>query len=223
MAKIIFDIETIGQNFEHLDEISRECLLKYAQTEEEKQETKESLGFYPLTGEIVAIGMLNPDTEKGVVYFQAPGVSWDKSKEYNIDFIPGSEKEILENFWRAIKNYEQIITFNGRSFDCPYIMIRSAVHKIKPTKNLMPYRYDPKEHVDLFDLLSFYGAVRRRFNLHMWCKTFGIDSPKEKGITGYEVKDFFKQGKFLEIAHYCLGDLKATRELFFYWQDYIRI
>ncbi|MCX5657493.1 MAG: hypothetical protein NTZ48_04630 [Candidatus Omnitrophica bacterium] len=102
-------------------------------------------------------------------------------------------------------------------------MIRSAIRKIKPTINLMPYRFDPKEHVDLFDVLSFYGSVRKKFNLHMWCKAFGIKSPKESGVTGYEVGDMFREGKFMEIARYCLGDLQATRELLSYWERFIKI
>jgi hypothetical protein len=56
----------------------------------------------------------------------------------------------------------------------------------------------------------------------MWCRTFGIKSPKEEGITGYEVKDLFGQGKFLDIARYCIGDLRATMELFQYWEKYMR-
>lgn len=223
MARVIFDIETIGEDFEKLDSTSQEFMLKYSETEEEKEFVRQSLGFYPLTGEIVAIGMLNPDTEKGVVYFQAPGENLEKIVENNVEFIPGTEKDILIQFWRTIKHYEQFITFNGRGFDCPYIMIRSAIHKIKPTRNLMPYRYDPKEHIDLLDLLTFYGAVRKKFSLHMWCRAFGIKSPKEEGITGYTVKDFFRKKKYFEIARYCLGDLYATKELYSYWEKYIKI
>lgn len=223
MAKVIFDIETAGQDFEQLDESSKEYLLKYADSEEEKQTVKESLSFYPLTGQIVTIGMLNPDTDKGIVYFQDPQGKMPKFKEDDFEFIPGTEEEILKNFWNTIKSYEQFITFNGRSFDCPFIMIRSAILKLKPTKDLMPYRYDSKIHIDLLDLLTFHGAVRRRFNLHMWCKAFGIKSPKEEGITGYDVKALFQDGRYIDIARYCLGDLKATKELYFYWERYIKI
>jgi predicted PolB exonuclease-like 3'-5' exonuclease len=223
MARVIFDIETVGEDLKDLDEISQEYMLRYSETEEEKDRVEKSLSFYPLTGEIVAIGMLNPDTEKGVIFFQAPGEKLEKIIENNIEFIPGTEEEILKQFWQTIKKYDQFITFNGRGFDCPYIIIRSAIHRIKPTRNLMPYRYDPKEHIDLLDLLTFYGAVKKKFSLHMWCKAFGIKSPKEEGVTGDTVKELFKEGKFLEIARYCLGDLQATKELYFYWEKYIKV
>jgi DNA polymerase elongation subunit (family B) len=234
--KIIIDIETIGRDFESFDEMSKEYLLKYAETEEEIKAAKEGLGFSPLTGEIVAIGMLNPDTNKGAVYYQSPEILRsdlpvrqsgrtelkEPLKEDGIEFVPDTEAGILRGFWEAVKHYDRIITFNGRGFDAPFIMIRSAVLKIKPTKDLMPNRYSATLHVDLLDQLTFYGSVRRKFSLHMWCRAFGIKSPKEEGITGYEVNDLFKEGKYLEIARYCLGDLYATKELFEYWDKFVR-
>lgn len=221
--RMVIDIETIGKEFDSLDEVSKEYLLRYAETEEEIKTAKESLGFSPLTGEIVAIGMLDVDTEKGAIYFQSPEVIQEPIKEDNLDLIPDTEAGILRRFWDVIKDYDQIITFNGRGFDAPFIILRSAILRIKPTKDLMPNRYSSTSHIDLLDQLTFYGSVRRRFNLHMWCKAFGIKSPKEEGITGYEVSQLFKEKRYLEIARYCMGDLYATKSLFQYWEQYVRL
>lgn len=221
MSRIIFDIETVGKDFDSFDKVTQEYLLRWAETEEEIKEAKENLSFYPLTGEIVCIGMLNPDSGKGSVYFQSPGDTVLPFEEDGIRFQTGNEREILELFWRTIKAYDQFVTFNGRGFDCPFIIIRSAVHKIRPTRDLMPNRYNGA-HIDLLDQLTFHGATRRRFSLDMWCKTFGIKSPKQSGITGYDVKDLFNSKRYVDIARYCLGDLIATKELLEYWERYIR-
>ncbi|MBS1232863.1 MAG: polymerase [Nitrospirae bacterium] len=221
MSRIILDIETAGKDFESLDLPTQEYLLRYAETADEKEEIKDRLSFYPLTAEIVTIGLLEPEAKKGFVFFQTTGDPLLPFEEDEIRFESGSEKEIIRKFWNIIKQYKQLITFNGRGFDCPFILIRSAVNKIKPTKDLMPNRYGDA-HIDLLDQLSFFGASRRRFNLDMWCRTFGIKSPKEEGITGYEVKDLFKAGRCLDIARYCVGDLRATAELLHYWENYIR-
>ncbi len=221
MSRIIFDIETVGRDFESLDNAIQEYLLRYAETEDEKEEIKDRLSFYPLTAEVVTIGLLNPDTQMGFIFFQTTGEPLLPFEEDNIRYETGTEKEILEKFWNVIKDYKQFITFNGRGFDCPFILIRSAIHRIKPKKDLMPSRYNDM-HVDLLDQLTFYGATRRRFSLDMWCRAFGIKSPKESGITGYEVKDLFKTGRYIDIAKYCVGDLRATRELLSYWENYIR-
>ena len=219
--KIVIDIETIGFDFESMDETSQEYILKYAETEDKIKAAKEGLGLSPLTGEIVAIGMLNPDSNKGVVYYQSPGVEQEKIEEDGIAYTADTEAGILRRFWETVKYYDRIITFNGRGFDAPFLLLRSAIHKIKPSKDLMPNRYT-LSHCDLIDVLTFYGAVRRKFSLHMWCKAFGIKSPKEEGVTGHEVADLFSKKEYLTIARYCVGDLYATKELFEYWDKYVR-
>jgi DNA polymerase elongation subunit (family B) len=219
--KIVIDVETVGKDFDSFDDMSKDYLLKYAETEDQIREAKESLAFSPLTGEIVAIGMLNPDTMKGAVFYQAPGLSPEPFEEKDIQYVPDTEGGVLKKFWEAIKHYDSIITFNGRGFDAPFIMMRSAILKIKPTKELMPNRYN-LAHIDLLDQLTFFGAVRRKFSLHMWCKAFGIKSPKEEGITGLEVKNLFQKGKYIQIAQYCVGDLYATKALYEYWDAFVK-
>jgi 3'-5' exonuclease len=222
MSKIIFDIETVGVDFETMDEKSKEYFLKFADTEQKVEDVKNSMSFYPLTAQIVAIGMLEVETDKSFVFFQNNGKE-EKIIDGNVTYVGAQEKDILANFWRLIGKAEAFITFNGRTFDCPFIMVRSAINRIRATKNLMPYRYGQGPHIDLLDQLSFLGAVQRKFSLDMWCKAFGIKSPKDEGITGLQVKDFFKEGRYLDIAKYCARDLVATKELYMYWDQYIRI
>lgn len=221
MSRVIFDIETVGVEFDSLDAPTRDYLLKWADTDKEKAQVKESLSFYPLTGQIITIGMLNPDTGRGAVFFQCPGDRLPPFEEDGIRYESGSEAEMLEKFWQTVRAYDQFITFNGRVFDCPFILVRSAVHKLRPSRDLMPNRYNGA-HIDLLDQLTFYGATKRRFSLDMWCKTFNIPSPKAGGITGYEVKDLFTAGRHADIARYCVGDLRATRELLLIWESYLR-
>jgi hypothetical protein len=101
-------------------------------------------------------------------------------------------------------------------------MVRSAVHGIKPTVNLMANRYWDN-HIDLYDRLGFFGAVRRVMTLHMWCQAFGITSSKAGEITGADVGVHFKAGHYLDIARYCFDDIRATAELFKYWDKFINI
>jgi DNA polymerase elongation subunit (family B) len=220
MSRVIIDIETAGVEFGTLDAQAQEYLLKGARTDEERAAVPETLSFSPLTGTVVAIALLNPDTGKGAVYSQAPD-SADR-EENGIVYASGSEQAILERFWSTLAFYDQIVTFNGRSFDGPFLMVRSAVHRIKPSKNLVPYRYGD-DHIDLYDRLGFYGAVRRTMNLHMWCTALGIASSKASGITGYDVPRLFREGKHEEIARYCMDDVRATAELFALWEAYINI
>jgi DNA polymerase elongation subunit (family B) len=234
--KLIFDIETIGENFDELDQTTQEALTRWIERESTDEEDrraalanlKNELGFSPLTGQIVVIGVLDYDLKKGVVYFQAPGQSLTESEENGITFKSMSEAEMLKNFWQGAQKYQEFISFNGRGFDVPFLMIRSAVHGIRPTKDLMRGRYLYQQsfgakHIDLLDQLTFYGALRRKGSLHLWSRVFGIKSPKAQGITGHDVSRLFKEKKFLEIAKYNVGDLLATRELYERYKNYLVI
>lgn len=219
MASIIIDIETIGPDFSELTPEDQEYLLHFAKTEEEKEEVKEKIGLQIPLVEIVAIGMLNPETDQARVYFQAPNQEISPFTEQGIEHIAGSEKEILQRFWQDMISYQQIITFNGRSFDGPVLLLRSANLGIKPTRNLVPNRYYPNLHCDLLDQLSFYGAAKR-YKLDFYCRAFGIKSSKHE-MDGLKVKPYFLQGKYLEIAKYCAGDLQATSKLWKIWEKYL--
>lgn len=223
--KIVFDIETVGVEFETLDETSQEYLKtwfeRFAQTQEEIEEQKDQLSFSPLLAQIVAIAMLNPDTQKGLVYFQAPGKEVPPYEKEGVRYEVTSEKEMLERFWKDVEKYDAVVTFNGRQFDAPFVMLRSAIHGIRPTRNLIPYRYDVNSHIDLFDQLTFYGALRRKMNLHFWTKAFGIASPKEGEVSGKDVKKMFLAQEYEKIAHYCMADVIATAELYRRWDTYL--
>ncbi|HEX8974858.1 MAG TPA: ribonuclease H-like domain-containing protein [Patescibacteria group bacterium] len=235
MSKLVFDIETIGEDFDALDETTQEVLTRWIRKESETEveyekalaDLKNGLGFSPLTGQIVAIGVYDVEKEKGAVYFQDPDGIITDSEENNIKFRVLGEKEMLEQFWNLAEKYDEFVSFNGRAFGVPFLMVRSAVHGVRPTKNLMTNRYlssQPKnaKHIDLFDQLTFYGSVRRRRNLHLWSRAFGIKSPKAEGITGDDVGQLFKEKRFLDIAKYNVGDLRATKQLYEYWEKYVK-
>jgi hypothetical protein len=233
---LVFDIETVGEEFDRLDETTKNSLTRWIKREagndKEKYnayftDLKEGLGFSPLTGKIVAIGVYDTLKNKGVVYFQAPDVIEEEYKEAGFLFKPMEEKEMLENFWQGEKNYKEFVSFNGRQFDVPFLFIRSAINKIRPSLNLMSNRYLKFQnygvkHIDLQDQLAFYGAVRRKGNLHLYCNAFSIRSPKAEGVSGDDVGRLFKNREYRQIAEYNSWDLIATAELYERWEKYIK-
>jgi len=236
MPTLILDIETIGEDFDSLDQTTQQMLTRWLKKESYTQDDferklediKQGLGFSPLTGEIVVIGVLDNEKNRGVVYFQSPNQEAEEFEEDGIIFKPRTEKEMLEQFWQGVQNYSEFVTFNGREFDFPFLMLRSAIHKIKPTKNLLANRYLSSQlynakHIDLCDQLSFYGSVRKKCSLHLATRAFGIKSPKSDGVTGHEVTDLFKTERYIDIAKYNVGDLHATKDLYEYWKKYLHI
>ncbi len=234
MATLIFDIETIGEDFDALDQTTQEILTRWIKRDAENGEgykalltdVKEGLGFSPLTGEIVAIGVLDGEKNKGAVYFQSPGDKKGAFDEGAYKYEPLSEKAMLEKFWAITEKYDTFVTFNGRGFDVPFLMVRSAIHGIRPSKNLMANRYlnyqpGNARHIDLLDQLSFYGALRRKGSLHLWARAFGIESPKAQGVSGDDVALLFKEGRYQDIARYNARDLEATLALYKKFEEFL--
>ncbi len=234
MSALIVDIETVGEDFDAMDPTSQAMLTRWLESEDfseehrerELQMLKDGLGFSPVTGQIVAIGVLDDAQDRGVVYYQAPNAQHEESEEEKFTFKPMHEKDMLTLFWKGALQYQELVTFNGRSFDLPFLMIRSAIHGIRVSKDFMSNRFIGSQkfggrHIDLLEQLTFYGAVRRKSNLHLWCRAFGIASPKEEGITGNDVRRLFVEGRYLDIAKYNTRDLIATRELYHKWKEYL--
>lgn len=227
---LVFDIETVGEAWEELDETTQHNLSWYlresSRTDEEyayeMKELKEGMGLSPLTGFIVAIGVYDTEKEKGAVYFSAPDTPLPESEEEGIKYQAMSEKEMLEQFWRVAAVCNEFVSFNGRGFDAPFLAIRSMVHGIVPTKDLLSNRYVSLQrgcaHIDLMDQLTFYGAARFRKSLHLFCRALGIKSPKAGGTTGDDVATLYKEQRYLDIARYNAGDLFATAALYARWK-----
>lgn len=225
--KLVIDIETVGVDLESLTESQQEYLLRYAELEKDetvKEEKREEairyLSLYPFTANVVAIGMLNVETERSIVFYEGEGYDDYIADEKLVKYKAVKEEEMLKLFWGYVKKSNQIITFNGRQFDIPFLMLRSAMYKIRPSKNLIRNRYDISDHIDLLEQLTFCGLTKK-FNLDFYCNAFGIESPKSKGITGMEVKELSNAGKNREVAVYCADDVRATNELYKIWKNYL--
>lgn len=231
MATLIFDIETIGEEWNDLDGITQKALTRWIdrtvkderERKEQLKDIKDNLCFSPLTGRVVSLGLYDLERHQGAVYYTGEKGTVDI---YERDFLlkQCTEEEMLEDFWEGAKSYDTFVTFNGRRFDIPFILNRSVVHGIVPTQNLTENRYlslqKTVRHVDLQDQLTFYGAMYRRPSLHMFCRAFGIVSPKGE-VSGDNVAELFQQKKFRDIAHYNIKDVIATTELYQKWYKFL--
>jgi hypothetical protein len=217
MKRLVIDIETVGMPWEEHDPYVREYLLK-DKNEAEAEEEKRRGGLSPFRGRIVAIGVINVDDGRSAVLYEVPGQDELKTvKDGSRTYISGTEKLILRQFWDYMNADDRFISFNGRQFDGPFIMIRSAINGIVPKRDLVGYRYAFHPNCDLRDALSFNGTINTRqirFNLDFACKAFGITSSKTESMDGRKVENLYYEGRYDEIANYCLDDVRATCELY---------
>jgi DNA polymerase elongation subunit (family B) len=204
-ATLVVDIETVGQDPEMISPRAREILLD-VENDEDRLRVLESLGLDPCTGRIICIGVYWLELERSRAYCQP------------------DERELLANFWSDIGQIrpQRFVTFNGKSFDFPYINIRSAIMGVPIPRDILldTRRFSTERHFDVREVLTNFERYRKG-TLEFFCEIFGVNSPKN-GINGSKVGDYFKQGRLDEIAHYCLADCKATGELFQRLKNYYR-
>ena len=212
---ITFDIEVAGFAWEEVDEITRGYLMNKARDEEEREALPERTALLPGLGRIITIGLWNIEADRGLVLLEGETEEqheWDRVP--HSDIYRGTEAELLERFWEIVgRKRPRMVSFNGRGYDGPMLMVRSAQLGIAPSVNLLPYRYDISQHTDLFDVFTFHGAVRDRFSLDYWCRRFDVESPKGS-IDGSQVGKAYREGRIDEIGEYCLRDVRATGELY---------
>ncbi len=130
----------------------------------------------------------------------------------DVKAFSGDEKKILQDFWGIAKDATQFIGHNVMDFDLRFIYKRSVILGVRPSKDLSFARY---RNFPIFDTMrewEKWGA--QGVSLHKLCVALEISSPKEEGIDGSKVYDYFLEGKGDEIIKYCIRDVDATREVF---------
>ncbi len=141
--------------------------------------------------------------------------------------FPGeSEEEILREFLAYLdRSNPRLVTFNGRTFDIPLILMRSLRYNLScpayfekenPKYNKTKWenyrsRYSEQFHLDLMDVIGNFGAVRG-LKLDTLCQMVGL--PGKYDVSGDQVTALFYQGELEKIQEYCESDVLNTYLLF---------
>jgi hypothetical protein len=219
---IAFDIEVAGYTWEEVDEITRGYLLARARDEKDREAVPERTGLFPGLGRIIAIGMWLVREDRGLILLEHKGAAeherdWERVPGAKI--FRGEERDILEKFWEVVgptpKSYRlpRLVSYNGRTYDGPMLLIRSAQLGVKPSRHMIPKRWELADHCDLMEVFNFQGTVRDSYSLEYWCRRFDIESPKGS-IDGSQVARVYRQGRIDDIGEYCLRDVRATAQLY---------
>lgn len=214
---VAFDIEVAGLEWEELDEATRHYLMAREAKRGgagDREDIRHRLALVRGLGRVVCIGMWNLDKDQGAVLVHGSGCRWESFDEVpGTRVFRGNEREMLVEYWRLAEEWGTVVTYNGRSYDGPVLMTRSAMLGVTPSRNLVGYRYSLRDHCDLMEVLNFQGATRDSYSLDYWCRRFGVESPKGS-MDGSMVAAKARAGHYDEIAEYCLRDTRATADLF---------
>ncbi len=177
----------------------------------ELQEERSGSSFLPLPfHQVVAISAVICD---------------DFGRYKKVSSIEGdNEATMIRNFLNFIEKHNpKLVSFNGRNFDMPMLLIRAMKYNLtcsayfetdnralnKSKWDNYRYRYSDRFHVDLMDHISEFGATRG-LNLNLLCAMMGI--PGKFDVSGDEVHRLYYENKLEEIQEYCESDVLNT-----YW------
>ena len=137
-----------------------------------------------------------------------------------------NEKEKIAEFLKFINSHNpRLVSFNGRGFDLPMIMVRAMKYNLDANayfetndqitnKNKWENyrsRYDGRFHLDLLDHISDFRAVSG-LKLDYLCTTLGL--PGKYDVSGDQVLDLYYDAKQEKIDEYCESDTLNTYWLF---------
>jgi predicted PolB exonuclease-like 3'-5' exonuclease len=122
------------------------------------------------------------------------------------------ERIMIESFWEQVTDHGQIVSWNGKGFDLPFLVARSIVLKVRPTVDVPQYmsRYHHVPHFDVKAALM-NGEVRKAGEgLGEWAQALGMSGKVGHGSDVYEM---VSRGQWEELQRYAGEDARLTREI----------
>lgn len=198
---IVFDIETVPDAVsEKLKENlfskirptataikkGEEAVLAYIA--EEKREIEEKFALSPMTGRVhtICAKIINGHSIE------------------SITIQDESDERVISEFIK-LPLRSTLITFNGKSFDVPFLKIRAAKYGFKFPR-LSTKKYDIENHFDCYEVLSNFGT-NKNGTLKQWAMFFDIPI---SSLDGKDIGELTNE----EIAKKCLSDVAATHEIY---------
>jgi predicted PolB exonuclease-like 3'-5' exonuclease len=125
-----------------------------------------------------------------------------------VSVLGGSEKEIIQGFWKLATETHLFVGHNLLDFDLRFIYQRSVIHQIKPSREIPFARFRSAPVFDTMHEWSKWG--REHVSLDLLARALEIASPKET-LDGSKVFPYFRAGRFPEICEYCSRDVETVR------------
>jgi uncharacterized protein YprB with RNaseH-like and TPR domain len=157
-----------------------------------KARKSERAGLHWLTGRIVVV-CVKPDGQEPVVFA-------DDDEE---TMLVALHEYLMSRFPYTI------ITFNGKSFDVPFLVMRGAIYGLDFASVLPSDRYS-KSHFDIFEIV---GGGKWGLPCKLSELAWYLNLPDVEG-TGSKVQEQYDSGDFEGIIEHCKSDVETTEKIY---------
>ncbi len=127
-----------------------------------------------------------------------------------VEVLSGPEPELLAAFWKLAKDVDLFVGHNVLDFDLRFLLKRSIVHGVKPSRELSLARFQSRPVYDTMREWERWGS--EFISLEKLARVLGLESSK-KDLHGDQVHDAYLRGEHERIKTYCKADVELTRRI----------
>ena len=144
-------------------------------------------------------------------YGQVTAIGWAWNNEAVPTAEMGYERELIATASELIYQADYVITFNGKSFDLPYLWTRARHHGAA-----MPYpepdtnKYRDHWHIDVMLLLTYRGAIPAK-PMAQYAQVYGV--AHNDVLKGSDMPRLYHEGEHDLIAQHVIDDVDTLRRL----------
>lgn len=216
--------------YEKVHSKTNECVKKPQKVIESAQDAVDSINVAESATALDSI--TSPSTKQSTAKTYKKAKNMEEINMFSKGFLDSLECTLISEFWTFFnKNQPKLVSFNGRGFDIPLLLLRAMRYDINatayyeqdnPVYNKSKWenyrqRYSEGFHTDLLDSLGGFGAVRS-LRLDDICKM--LDLVGKYDMSGEQVFQTYFNAKddstclnaLTTINHYCHSDVLNT-----YW------
>jgi hypothetical protein len=218
--RIFTDIETLPPEEDLRTQLSSSVIRKLLKKRPQKETCEDgectdeefrALALHGEYGRILSIGMIvEQDGEilhRGVL-----------GRERQTMMFHLNEARTLRGFWKLLSGFstrrDLIVGHNIFSFDLPFLIKRSLIHRIRPT---VPFQFIRYRNEPIYDTMMVWNRWNygQYISLELLASVLKVGISKADGMDGAHVYDRFCEGCHQEIADYCLQDCEVTRAVYY--------
>lgn len=122
-----------------------------------------------------------------------------------------NERATLEKFWQIAKTVDLFVGHNIFDFDLKFLLKRSIVNNVKPTRTLSFARYRNNPIYDTMREWDCWG--QQMTSLDKLARVLGLETSKGE-MHGSKVSEAYKNGEKEKICDYCKQDVRLTRQVY---------
>ena len=123
----------------------------------------------------------------------------------------GTEADVINGFFGELTADDRLVSFNGKQFDLPFLIVRAMIHRIQKPNRLVTMdnylnRYRSNKHFDLFQTL--FNMTGKQID---WAYVMGVDDNLVSD--GHKIQGWYDAGEFQTIKAKNRDDLWQLLEM----------